>query len=893
MVARRGIVERLIGRVRGWPPPPVDIAEPPTSHTTAEQLVDAHVAEASAAMRAGRFQAWLARPEPFPRGMEIGADPALQIACLRVAMDRLAAVCRRSTGSLGTGFTRVDNRGKRGYSADETDAHLLWLVVSSLVYRRLPYAPEDAAYLLDRSTAIVSAFPIRRSPPLRRLELLLLRELLAGISRWAGAHTVGPEVRAAARRLRDAVTASAAGDKLPREERSQLHALLVDLVDGGGPGGVLNDRDAWGGLMREALARLDPAERAVWRAVFEQAATANAARPTEAWLKTAGERVAAVGEEAFARAVVNWLGYYVAPPCRVDAGADAAPPESSGTAERNVTVLRGLIWCCAGRDNARIARAVGDATEASFKKVPGIGPRSLKLGNAGIHALGAMPGMHGIEELVRLRQRVVYAQARTAIDGALDAAAARLGLAREDLDDLATPTFQLVDGRRRFEFAPFAAELSIDGAAGVAIRWLGPDGAGRRTEPVEVKRRYPEERAALKRTADDLRKTLLAQRDRLERLLFTERSWPLPVWRERYLDHPLLADPARRLVWMFEHDRQEEAGAWRDGAIVDAGDRPLVPLPPETLVRLWHPVRADGTTTAAWQAWLERHGVRQPFKQAHREIYVLTDAERATATYSNRFAAHILRQHQFRALAQGRGWRYRLQGGFDDRNAPSLELPGWRLTVEFLVEPIEADATLTNGGVYPFVVTDQVRFRRLDRRRRDYYDRYGDVVPLAEIPPLVFTEVMRDVDLFVGVASVGADPTWRDRGPQRIREYWEGYAFGELTASAQTRRVVLERLVPRLAIAPRCELEERFLVVRGDLRTYRIHLGSGNILMEPNSQYLCIVPKPGGNDATAELFLPFEGDTLLATILSKAILLANDRAITDPTIARQIGRTAQ
>jgi hypothetical protein len=28
-------------------------------------------------------------------------------------------------------------------------------------------------------------------------------------------------------------------------------------------------------------------------------------------------------------------------------------------------------------------------------------------------------------------------------------------------------------------------------------------------------------------------------------------------------------------------------------------------------------------------------------------------------------------------------------------------------------------------------------------------------------------------------------------------------------------------------------------VVKGELRTYRIHLGSGNILMEPNDQYLC------------------------------------------------------
>jgi hypothetical protein len=34
--------------------------------------------------------------------------------------------------------------------------------------------------------------------------------------------------------------------------------------------------------------------------------------------------------------------------------------------------------------------------------------------------------------------------------------------------------------------------------------------------------------------------------------------------------------------------------------------------------------------------------------------------------------------------------------------------------------------------------------------------------------------------------------------------------------------------------------------------------------------------------------LPFEGDPVLSVILSKAFLLADDRAITDPTITRQI-----
>jgi hypothetical protein len=142
-----------------------------------------------------------------------------------------------------------------------------------------------------------------------------------------------------------------------------------------------------------------------------------------------------------------------------------------------------------------------------------------------------------------------------------------------------------------------------------------------------------------------------------------------------------------------------------------------------------------------------------------------------------------------------------------------------------------------------------------------------------------------------GVASVGNDPAWADGGPDgRHIDYWARYSFGDLSANGQTRKAVLERLIPRLKIAPRCSFSDKFLVVRGDLRTYKIHLGSGNILMEPNDQYLCIVPKRGFGDSAASggVFLPFEGDNTLSIVLSKALLLADDAKIDDPTIVSQI-----
>jgi len=98
--------------------------------------------------------------------------------------------------------------------------------------------------------------------------------------------------------------------------------------------------------------------------------------------------------------------------------------------------------------------------------------------------------------------------------------------------------------------------------------------------------------------------------------------------------------------------------------------------------------------------------------------------------------------------------------------------------------------------------------------------------------------------------------------------------------------LLVERLLPKLRIADRCRIDGRFLRVEGKLRTYRIHLGSSNILMGPGDQYLCIVRDRVPAEQRA--FLPFEGDATLALILSKAFLLADDEKIADPVILEQI-----
>ncbi|MFD9411525.1 DUF4132 domain-containing protein [Streptomyces sp. NPDC059989] len=638
------------------------------------------------------------------------------------------------------------------------------------------------------------------------------------------------------------------------------------------------------------------------RELLGYALTATAAKPSAKWEKGGRAVIEALGADTVREAVLSWLALVGRPRTFELERGQYEPDVNSAFDPYNANALRGLAWLLSFLPpHPATVRALGALVESSLRKAAGLGPRNPKVANAAVNSLARMEGEAALAELARLGTRVTYKGTAKLIDAALETRAAALGLSREEIEELAVPAYGLTGvGRVEYRLGEVEALLEVRGNRAV-LSWRNAAGKAVKSVPAAVRREHAEELKELKAAVKDIDKTLSAQAERLDRQFLARRSWSYGPWRERYLDHPLVGTVARRLLWTV------------DGTAVGFADGELRTLAGDAVtegadVELWHPVDREPAEVVAWREWLERHAVTQPFKQAHREVYLLTDAERRTGNYSNRFAAHFLRQHQFHSLASVRGWRNKLRLCVDDSAPPAVrELPQWGLRAEYWIEGEGEDygVDTTEAGTYLRLRTDQVRFYPIDAPEnragtyggeytmwvRDGRDRV-EPLPLTGIPALVLSEVLRDVDLFVGVASVGNDPTWSDGGPEgRFRDYWTSYGFGELNQSAETRRVLLERLVPRLAIADRCTVQGRFLHVRGELHTYKIHLGSGNILMTPGDQYLCIVPGGSGASGAPETgYLPFEGDRTLAVVLSKAMLLAKDTEITDPTITSQLRR---
>lgn len=658
-------------------------------------------------------------------------------------------------------------------------------------------------------------------------------------------------------------------------------ARLTSLIEDGAQFYIVPG-ETWADTMNAAIA--SSPKRAEWKALLLHALTATGARPSAKWLKTAGGLIAAVGAKEVRAGLPGWLALMPkGAPVRRPGGRDILQ-------EDNATCLRGLLWMLPllpDRDDlARVAAAVG---LSGYRKIPGsVVPRSARVGNAAVYALSELGSTAAVGQLAMLKVRAKSIPAQKEIEKAFEAAAAALGLPRDQVEEMGVPSYGLEEvGRREETLGVHRAELLVTGID-AELRWFDEAGKQVKSVPAQVKKEHAEDLKELQQSLKDLRTILPAQRDRLDGLFLAQTSWPVSAWRERYLDHPLVGTIARRLIWCVDG----VPALFADGTASGIDGKPIA-MADSARVTTWHPVGRTIEEITSWRHRLEALGITQPFKQAHREVYLLTDAERRTATYSNRFAAHILRQHQFNALCGARGWKNQLRLAVDASYVPpSRELPQWGLRAEFWIEGVGTTygVDTNDTGTYLRIATDQVRFYRLAAAARGAAPT--ELLALEAVPPLVFSEIMRDVDLFVGVGSVGNDPTWQDGGPEgRFRNYWHSYSFGELSASAATRREVLQRLVPRLKIASRCFFADRFLVVRGDKRTYKIHLGSGNILMEPNDQYLCIVPDQRVRAAGEEgLYLPFEGDSVLSIILSKAVLLANDTKIKDPTILKQIER---
>lgn len=342
----------------------------------------------------------------------------------------------------------------------------------------------------------------------------------------------------------------------------------------------------------------------------------------------------------------------------------------------------------------------------------------------------------------------------------------------------------------------------------------------------------------------DLRRQVSRMRLSLETAMCRGDAFPGKELVELF-GHPMLAPMLRNLVFVADDMMGYPI---EGGRALQSSDGEVLAVGTTDSLRLAHPY--DLLQSGRWDQWqhdcfaVERI---QPFKQVFRELYVLTDTERAGHSLSRRYAGHQLHPRQAMGLLNKRGWIAHHEEGVR-RTFHKEKISAWLDAMFPFYTPAEIEG-VTLEGVY---------FRAASEHRS---------MPLEDVPPRVFSEVMRDIDLVVSVAHRGnVDP--------------------EASASSVEMRSSLLKETLRLLGIDNVRVEERRALVDGKLGSYSVHLGSAVTHKMPGGMLFIV---PVGAQHRGRLFLPFaDDDPKTAEVLSKVLLLARDDKIKDPNILRQI-----
>lgn len=399
----------------------------------------------------------------------------------------------------------------------------------------------------------------------------------------------------------------------------------------------------------------------------------------------------------------------------------------------------------------------------------------------------------------------------------------------------------LADGPIRIEVDGVAVSLAID-ARGEPELSVHRDGEALKALPARIKK--DAEVVALRRRHTELRRQVSRIRSSLELAMCRGDTFSGQELRE-LMAHPLLAPLLSRLV-LYGDDLigwPAQAGVVLEG-LTDRREA----VGTHDQLRIAHPV--DLIATGQWNAWQRDVFTRelvQPFKQVFRELYVPTSSELAEPASSRRYAGHQVQPRQALALLGSRGWVSRPEEGVR-RTFHDARLTAWLTFQEGFFSPAEIDG----------LTLEEVRFSPPGS---------WDAVTLDRVPPRIFSETMRDLDLVVSVAHIGGvDP--------------------EASASSIEMRAALVTETARVLELDNVRVDEPRVFVDGNLGRYNVHLGSAMVHRHPGGA-LFIVAVP--SQYRGRLFLPFaDDDPKTAEVLSKVLLLARDAEIRDPTILEQI-----
>ena len=143
----------------------------------------------------------------------------------------------------------------------------------------------------------------------------------------------------------------------------------------------------------------------------------------------------------------------------------------------------------------------------------------------------------------------------------------------------------------------------------------------------------------------------------------------------------------------------------------------------------------------------------------------------------------------------------------------------------------------------------------------------GKAIKIKDVPDVIFSEIMRDVDLAVSVAHAGGVD------PQTSH------------STVEMRATLLAFILPLFKLG-NVKITTNHAIVEGHYGTYDINLGSG-VIHKVGGAMIPVLPVHSQH--RGKIFLPFaDDDPKTAEIITKVIMFAEDKKIKDVSILERI-----
>lgn len=246
------------------------------------------------------------------------------------------------------------------------------------------------------------------------------------------------------------------------------------------------------------------------------------------------------------------------------------------------------------------------------------------------------------------------------------------------------------------------------------------------------------------------------------------------------------------------------------------------------------------------QKYVFDNKIVQPFKQVFRELYVKTDEE-MNMEHSLRYAGNQIQPKKTLGCLRSRHWVADIEDG--------LQKVYYK---ENIVAQIYALADWFSPADIESPTLEWVVFS--DRKT-------GKNMRIKDIPDIIFSEVMRDVDMAVSVAHAGGvDPETSH-------------------STVEMRKTIAEFTMPLFRLT-NVTFKKNHAVIEGKRANYTVHLGSGVVHQEAGPMINVL---PVHSQRRGRIFLPFvDDDPKTSEVLTKILFFAEDNKIKDPYILGQI-----